>query len=520
MYSTEQRKAAIDLLIQYDLQYSKVITKLGYPSFRELKRWYHRFLETHSYAPLPLGRERYTAEEKQFAVNYFMEHGQNISRTCRKLEYPSRMLLSKWIIEAHPERKSACTKSKPLVHLDQDQKESAVLDYCFRPGSAKEVAEKYGVDRGTLYLWKRELLSEGSPLKMSKKRIIVNTGAKKVEDLIHEVQSLSAEAEELRNQIYRLKLEKDALKTAAEIIKKDQGISLETLTNREKAMVIDVLRPMYSLEELLLILKIAKSSYCYQKRALSAPDKYEDVREKLRASFTKSYESYGYRRMHLCVKKPDGSNYSEKVIRRLMKEEHLVVIHTKRRKYSSYQGEISPAVENLLKRDFHANKPNVKWLTDITEFRIPAGKIYLSPIIDCYDGFPVAWTIGTSPNAELVNTMLDAAIETLKPGEHPIIHSDRGAHYRWPGWIDKMNKAGLIRSMSKKGCSPDNSACEGFFGRLKNEMFYDRSWSNISLERFIRILDQYIHWYAEKRIKVSLGGLSPMQYRQVQGIAA
>ena len=88
--------------------------------------------------------------------------------------------------------------------------------------------------------------------------------------------------------------------------------------------------------------------------------------------------------MYLCIKKPDGSNYSEKVIRRLMQEEKLVVKRTKRKKYSSYQGEISPAVENLLKRDFHAEKPNEKWLTDITEFHIPAGKIYLSTIIDCY----------------------------------------------------------------------------------------------------------------------------------------
>lgn len=83
-----------------------------------------------------------------------------------------------------------------------------------------------------------------------------------------------------------------------------------------------------------------------------------------------------------------------------------------------------------------------------------------------------------------------------------------------------MEKAGLTRSMSKKGCSPDNSACEGFFGRLKNEMFYDRTWSGVNINEFIEMLDRYIHWYAEKRIKISLGGLSPLQYRRAQGIAA
>ena len=113
-------------------------------------------------------------------------------------------------------------------------------------------------------------------------------------------------------------------------------------------------------------------------------------------------------------------------------------------------------------------------LTDITEFSIPAGKVYFSPMIDCFDGMPVSWTIGTSPNANLVNTMLDMAIGTLGAEDHPIVHSDRGCHYRWPGWIDRMDEAGLTRSMSRKGCSPDNSACEGFFGRIKNEDLWEQ----------------------------------------------
>ena len=116
--------------------------------------------------------------------------------------------------------------------------------------------------------------------------------------------------------------------------------------------------------------------------------------------------------------------------------------------------------------------------------------------------------------------MLDDAVTTLKDDEKPLVHSDRGAHYRWPGWISRMDDAGLTRSMSKKGCSPDNSACEGFFGRLKNEMFYNRSWSNVTIDEFIEKLDQYIHWYAEKRRKLSLGGVSPIQYRKSLGLVA
>ena len=158
-------------------------------------------------------------------------------------------------------------------------------------------------------------------------------------------------------------------------------------------------------------------------------------------------------------------------------------------------------------------------MTDITEFHIQAGKTYLSPIIDCFDGLPVSWTIGTSPDAILVNTMLDEAISVLGEDEHPIVHTDRGSHYRWPGWIERMEKVHLIRSMSKKGCSPDNSACEGFFGRLKNEKFYGYSWAGVTIEQFIERLDKYIKWYAEKRIKLSLGGKSPLDYRISLGLA-
>ncbi|MBW9380361.1 IS3 family transposase, partial (plasmid) [Escherichia coli] len=186
--------------------------------------------------------------------------------------------------------------------------------------------------------------------------------------------------------------------------------------------------------------------------------------------------------------------------------------------YNSYCGEIGPAPENLLARDFSSCRPNEKWLTDITEFQLLAGKVYLSPVIDCFDGQVVSWSIGTRPDATLVNTMLDEALDTLNEHDKPVIHSDRGGHYRWPGWLDRINTSGLIRSMSRKGCSSDNAACEGFFGRIKNEMFYGRNWTGITLEKFICFLDRYIRWYNEKRIKLSLGAMSPVKYRQYLGI--
>ena len=116
--------------------------------------------------------------------------------------------------------------------------------------------------------------------------------------------------------------------------------------------------------------------------------------------------------------------------------------------------------------------------------------------------------------------MLDEAAAILAPNDHPVGHSDRGCHYRWPGWIKRCERYGIVRSMSAKGCSPDNSAMEGFFGRMKVEFFYGRDWKGWTIERFKDELDSYIRWYNEERIKLSLGGMSPVQYRESLGLAA
>jgi transposase InsO family protein len=249
-------------------------------------------------------------------------------------------------------------------------------------------------------------------------------------------------------------------------------------------------------------------------------DKYTDVRQAMTDIFERNYRCYGYRRIHASLS-DQSVNISEKVIRRLMKQECLVAATSKRRRYGSYMGEISPAPDNLLNRDFSADAPNEKWLTDITEFQIPAGKVYLSPMIDCFDGMVVSRSIGTRPNAELVNTMLDAAIDKVSAsGERPVVHSDRGGHYRWPGWLTRIAEGKLVRSMSRKGCSPDNAACEGFFGRLKIEMFFARDWLSTTIEDFVAALDAYIRWYNDARIKRSLGFRSPAEHRRSLGLAA
>lgn len=201
-----------------------------------------------------------------------------------------------------------------------------------------------------------------------------------------------------------------------------------------------------------------------------------------------------------------------------MAEEQLVVSRNRRRRYNSYYGEIGPAPDNLLTRDFNAEKPNQNWLTDITEVPLPAGKVWLSPVVDCFDEKVVSWSLSTRPDAELVNTILDNAIGTLNAGECPVIHSDRGGHYRWSGGLERVNATGLIRLMSRKGCSPDNAAFEGFLCRLKTEMYHGREWAGITPESFMQHVDAYIRWYNERLIKLSLGAVSPEMYRRQLGI--
>lgn len=231
---------------------------------------------------------------------------------------------------------------------------------------------------------------------------------------------------------------------------------------------------------------------------------------------------WGYRTVWARLRR-EGVRASEKRVARVMREEGLEVVYNKRRArgYSSYAGEVSKAPENLVNRDFHADEPNRLWLTDITEFRLPSGrKVYLSAIRDCFDSSVVAWRAGESPDAALANSTLEDACALLAPGERPVIHSDRGGHYRWPGWISICEGHGLARSMSAKGCSPDNAAMEGFFGLLKKEFWHGRDWSGWTPARFIEELGGWIGRYNTERRSDALGGRTPAEFRAALGRAA
>ena len=217
----------------------------------------------------------------------------------------------------------------------------------------------------------------------------------------------SEEIEKQKSQMQDMQLEIDILKETLEVLKKDPGVDMTTLRNYEKAVIVDALRNKYSLPILLQKLKLSRSSYYYQHKQTLFPDKYEALRCHIKVLFAKNSERYGYRRIHTWLAR-EGIHITEKIVRRIMSASNLIVKgKRKNKKYNSYKGEITPAVPNIIERNFHADAPNRKWLTDITEFAIPAGKVYLSPIVDCFDGMLPTWKLSITPDATLVNSMLD-----------------------------------------------------------------------------------------------------------------
>jgi transposase InsO family protein/transposase-like protein len=508
MYSRKDRTTAIELWLKYDKNLAAVVRELGYPSTKMLGLWCKAYLREKETGVSTIHGQRpgtYSAEQKNVAVEYYFSHGRCLARTIRAVGYPCRELLAEWCKAVEPARR---TQSRNKVYFSNEQKQEAVIALCSRTGSAKEIAGAQGVTRTALYNWKDALLGKGDFM-----------AKKKSNDLPKDKDQLLSEIAVLEKQVQHLKLEKDILEAAVALIKKDPGVDLNDLSNRDKTVLIGALKYKYSVKALLVCVGLSRSSYYYQRWAMSLEHKYTALKAHIEELFEQNNRCYGYRRIHELLTR-EGIKVSEKVVRMLMGEASLIAQRKHARKYSSYQGEITPAPENLLERDFHAEAPNQKWLTDITEFRIPAGKVYLSPVVDCFDGMLVSWTISTRPDAGLVTTMLDLATDTLHDGEFPIIHTDRGCHYRWPGWLERTENASLVRSMSKKGCSPDNAACEGLFGRIKNEMFYNHNWIGITMDSFIETLDKYLQWYNTARIKMSLGGKSPVQYRLSLAFAA
>lgn len=188
------------------------------------------------------------------------------------------------------------------------------------------------------------------------------------------------------------------------------------------------------------------------------------------------------------------------------------------KKYLSYKGEIGKIAPNIIQRDFSTNAPNQKWTTDITEFSLHGTKLYLSPILDMYNGEIISYNISERPVLGQVIDMLDKAFAKIPDDTNLIFHSDQGWQYQHKQYQERLKEKGIRQSMSRKGNCLDNSIMENFFGLLKSELLYLREFN--SMDEFRIELDKYIYYYNNKRIKCKLKGLSPVQYRIQSSLVA
>ena len=269
----------------------------------------------------------------------------------------------------------------------------------------------------------------------------------------------------------------------------------------------------FSLDILLKAIKLARSTYYYHLKQLDKPDKDQELKAEIQCIFIEHKGNYGYRRIYLELRNR-GYLVNHKRVQRLMEVLNLQAKMRQKRKYSSHKGDVGKKAENLIQRQFEGSKTMEKCYTDVTEFAIPAStqKLYLSPVLDGFNSEIIAYNLSTSPNLEQVKTMLEQAF-TEKHYKNTILHSDQGWQYQHDSYHQFLESKGIQASMSRKGNSPDNGMMESFFGILKSEMFYGYEKHFRSLEDLEQAIVDYIDYYNNKRIKIKLKGLSPVQYR-------
>lgn len=260
---------------------------------------------------------------------------------------------------------------------------------------------------------------------------------------------------------------------------------------------------------LLEIAGLSRSTYFYHQARQSRPDRHAALDAAIHDVFLRAKGRYGYRRIHRELRTA-GWIVASKTVRARMRIQELCCHVRRRKRFTTYRGEVGVTAPNVLNRCFTATAPNQKWVTDVTEFRIGDDKLYVSPVLDLYDRQIIACSVEPSPSLALATSALRQAITTLGPTDRPLVHSDQGFQYQHRAWRELLAGAGAIPSMSRKGNCLDNAVIENFFGHLKSEVLLETFSTIDALETAIT---DYIGWYNHERTSARLNGLSPVQYR-------
>jgi putative transposase len=275
------------------------------------------------------------------------------------------------------------------------------------------------------------------------------------------------------------------------------------------------LRQHFPLGELLKVSGLARSTFYYQCGKLAADDKHAVLKVEIRAMFERHKGRYGYRRITSALRS-QGRQINHKTVQRLMAE-LMLKSFVRIKKYRSYKGEVGRIAANLLARKFEAARPNEKWVTDVTEFNVGGCKLYLSPVMDLFNGEIIAYETARHPLFGMVSRMLSTAFGRLKPGDKPMLHSDQGWQYQMGKYGRALSMRGVTQSMSRRGNCLDNASMESFFGTLKSEYFHINKFACIE-ELEVGLVD-YIRYYNCERIKLKLKGMSPVDYRETFAVS-
>ncbi|MEI8524004.1 IS3-like element IS1397 family transposase [Escherichia coli] len=441
---------------------------------------------------------KHSFEVKLAAVNHYLAGHAGIISTA-KLFQLSHTSLSHWInlFLLHGPRALDCRHRRSYSPED---KLCVVLYALGHSESLPRVAARFNIpSHNTVKNWIKGYRKSGNEAFIRRRKEKCMTRS----DDTHENEA-NMTPEEMKNELRYLRAENAYLKAMQEHLleKKPPGAG-------GKTKVIRSLRCGHCQSDLLKAAGLARSTLYYQLSLQKAKDKYADVKQLIASIFHEHRGCYGYRRIH-CELQKRGLKFSGKTVRKLMQQLGLKS-PVRLKKYRSYRGNMGLAAENILQRQFKAEAPCEKWVTDITEFRAGGQKLYLSPILDLFNGEIVAWETACRPTEELVKRMLNKGLESLAEGEKPLLHSDQGWHYRIKSYQSALADKGLVQSMSRKGNCLDNAVMENFFGHLKEEMYYRRDYR--SVEELENAVNEYITYWNQKRIKLSLGGLSPVEYR-------
>nr|WP_235906742.1 IS3 family transposase [Pseudomonas saliphila] len=444
---------------------------------------------------------KYTEQFRIAVCKAYLEGDNGFRKVARQFDVDVS-LLRRWVSSYRLH--GVTSLSKPGQQYTPDFKREVVGYKRAHHLSLRQVAAHFGLGHSSLVgIWERQYYSNGSePQTLAKQRKPAMSNKPKPAPPPAKEDALKSR-EQLMTEIEYLRMENAYLK------------ELEAFAGTEKAKaaentrIVAKLKSRFPLASLLKLSGLARSTFYYQLRVQQRPDKDALLKQWIQQVYARERGLYGYRRI-TAVLRATGTLVNKKVVERLMAELNLrSVVRPKR--YRSYRGEVGRIAPNLLERNFHAQCPNQKWVTDVTEFKVAQKKLYLSPVMDLYNREIVAYEMANRPSFALVDNMLNKALVRLQEQPKLVIHSDQGWHYQQRQYRQKLAVHGVSQSMSRKGNCLDNAAMESFFGTLKSEFFYLKHFE--SIEELKTGLDEYIHYYNHDRIKLSLNSLSPVVYR-------